>query len=92
MSSFGDADAIFSYEQLLLKQPHLNVDGIYKSGNRYYIKCENLEVLPLDSEYQTMIEAFHNEIRMIACPIELVTELPNESIRLGQIFLTLISN
>lgn len=82
MSSFGDADAIFSYEQLLLKQPHLKVDGIHKSGSRYYIKCENLEVLPLNSEYKTMIDAFNKEIRMLACPIELVTELPNESVRL----------
>ncbi|MGL5255489.1 MAG: hypothetical protein ACRC76_00515 [Proteocatella sp.] len=84
MSSFGETDAIFSYEQLLLKQPHLKVDGIYKFGSGYYIKCENLEVLPLDSKYKTMLDAFNNEIRICTCPIELVTEIPNGSVSLEQ--------
>jgi len=92
MSNLGDTDAIFSYERLLLNQPQLKTYGIYKSRNRYYIKCESLQALPINSEYQNIVDSFHNEIRTIGCPIELVTELPNESIKLEERYTSDIIN
>jgi hypothetical protein len=76
MSEIWDRYAIYSYEQLQLKQPHVKVNGIYKTGFKYFIKCNNLELLPVNSKYQTIVDAFDKEIRVAGCSIELVTELP----------------
>ena len=85
LGEIGDGYALYSYERLRLEQPHLKVDGIYKDGSRYYIKCDDLEIAPVNSESKNIVEVFNKSIRVIGCYIELVTEVPKNACKMDEI-------
>lgn len=82
MYSILEKYALYSYELLLLQQPHLKIEGIYKSNNEFLIKCENINIRPLNSKYDTVAETFNNEIKIAGCPVNLVTDLPDHSLHM----------
>lgn len=72
---FMDGYAISSYERLRLYQPHFKTMGLYKKGYSYFILCEDINVAPINSE-KDIVDIFNNEMRVMGCKIDLVTELP----------------
>ncbi|MEC0105367.1 hypothetical protein P4H27_00275 [Paenibacillus taichungensis] len=75
--------ALYSYERLRLLQPQLKVKGLYKQQNCYYIHCDDFNIVPINSNYTDMSNAFEKEIKIASCPIKLVIDLPNETQRIN---------
>ncbi|WP_128103500.1 hypothetical protein [Paenibacillus sp. DCT19] len=77
MKEFIEKYALYSYERLQLQQPQLVVKWLYKQQSWYYILCDNLNTVPMKSAYTDITKTFDREIRVMGCPVKLVTELPN---------------
>lgn len=80
---FMDGYAIASYERLRLYQPHFKTMGLYKKGYSYFILCEDINVAPINSE-NDIVDVFHKEMRVMGCKIDLVTELPEGTIKVEE--------
>ncbi|MED1780930.1 hypothetical protein P4V43_03715 [Brevibacillus fortis] len=79
-----DNYARYSYEQLQMQQPHLITYGIYKKGLEYFIFCENINIEPFNNPKSSIIEVFDREIRIMGCPVTLVTTLPEDTIKMEE--------
>ncbi|WP_340018502.1 hypothetical protein [Paenibacillus sp. FSL H3-0457] len=76
--------ALYSYERLQLLQPQLKFKGLYKQQSWYYILCDDLNIVPINSTYTDMYSTFEKEIKIASCPIKLVIDLPNGTQRINE--------
>lgn len=69
--------ARFSYETLLLRQPHVPALGLYSKGVWFYVVCPGLEDAVAD-DGRPIVEWFEAN-RQLACPIRLVDAIPQDA-------------
>ncbi|MBT2667309.1 hypothetical protein J7J00_17660 [Bacillus sp. ISL-4] len=79
-----DNYAKHSYERIRILQPQLEISGVYKRGSEYFIICNSLDVLAFGESERTVVEVFDNEIRVLGCPVHLVTQIPNGAVELDE--------
>lgn len=67
--------AKWSYEQLILRQPRVRIEGLWKKGTRFFIVCPDIQSNPLTKEGLPLTQWF-DSIRTIGIPILLVASPP----------------
>ena len=83
MTEYDDHYARWSYEQLLLQQPHVKFDGLWRVGYRHYIVCADLEAArTVDGE--RLAPWFDRKCRTITAAVEIVTEFPEGAARVPE--------
>lgn len=70
-----------SYERIILSQSHIRFNGLWKLDYKFYIHCQSLDQACTDSGIP-LGEWFHTNIRIIGCPISLVSTLPEGAQRI----------
>lgn len=76
MDKYDDHYARWSYEQLLLQQPHISFEGLWRLGFLHYIVCPSLDTArTLDGE--TLRAWFDHKCRVITAPVQLVAACPD---------------
>jgi len=78
-SDYEDHYARWSYEQLLLQQPHIKFNGLWRIGCNHYIVCEDAEGAQT-TDGENLLKWFHNNC-VIASPVYLVTSAPAKAER-----------
>lgn len=73
--NYDDHYARWSYEQLLLQQPHVEFGGLWRIGWQYFVVCPRLETART-VDGKDLPGWFHNECRVITAPIEIVASCP----------------
>lgn len=73
-----DRSARWSYEKLLLSQPHIQVEGLYLSNNYFKILIPNFETLKSE-DGQSLEQWFKNQKAMVS-PIKIVGAIGPEDI------------
>lgn len=76
--------ARFAYESLLLRQPHVHLDGLWESSGRFVIVCPGLNSQLISKEGRPISDWFNRECRPITCPIELATKAPVNAKRISE--------
>lgn len=73
--NYDDHYARWSYEQLLLQQPHIEFGGLWRIGWRHFVICPQFQAArTIDGE--DLAGWFHNKCRVITAPIEIVASCP----------------
>ena len=73
----------WSYDNFVLNQPHINVEGLFEKNRKYYIVCPNINVETKAMDGENIYEWFRDN-REIGCPIELVTKCPEKSVKIDE--------
>jgi len=71
-----DRWARWSYERLLLSQPHTELTGLWKLNGNFYAVCPTLEESALTIDGKSLQDWFHYECRAITSPIRFVATPP----------------
>ena len=71
--------ARWSYERLLLLQPHVRVTGLWKKGRWFYAVCPDLSSGLMVSDGKSLEQWFEHEGRALGSPIRLVALPPEDS-------------
>lgn len=79
---YDDHYARWSYEQLLLQQPHIHFNGLWRIGHNHYIVCPDVEVAQT-TESENLLHWFQNN-RVIASPVNLVSSPPPNAVRVPE--------
>ncbi len=72
---YDDHYARWSYEQLLLQQPHIAYDGLWRVGWRHFVVCPALATAQT-SDGEDLANWFNNNCCVITAPIEIVASCP----------------
>lgn len=85
MSLLDDNDhyARWSYEQLLLQQPHIAFSGLWRLDWRYFVVCPTLETART-VEGKDLAKWFHNNCRVVTAPIVIVASCPPSAERVPE--------
>jgi hypothetical protein len=83
MSDYDDHYARWSYEQLLLQQPHVGFDGLWRVGFHHYVVCPTADTA-LTPEGEGLRAWFHHKCRAVTSPIEIVTTRPEGAERVPE--------
>ncbi len=73
--NYDDHYARWSYEQLLLQQPHVEFGGLWRIEWRHFVICPQLQAART-VDGGDLAGWFHNECRVITAPIEIVASCP----------------
>jgi hypothetical protein len=76
--------ARWSYERLLLLQPHIRVAGLWKHDQWFYAVCPDLEKGLAADDGQKLSQWFDNQGRAIGSPIRLVSRAPDGAVRVRE--------
>src|SRR3954463_16073429 len=69
-----------SYERLLLLQPHVHTDGLWRSGSEFFIVCPGAKSLQADDG--TPIEDWFLGHAIMGVPIQFVATAPPSATRI----------
>lgn len=83
--------AKWSYDNFVLKQPHIKTKGLFKIGQKYYILCEEINQDSRAYDGTNLYNWFDNN-RIATCPIWLTAEIPQDGIKLNERNLTSLVN
>lgn len=76
--------ARYAYEAMLLQQPHIGFEGLWKVGPMYCILCPALAQAPVTVDGKPLVEWFDNECRPAGSPVRLVGNVPEGSMRISE--------
>lgn len=69
--------ARYAYESLILKQSHIQFDGLWEKDNSYYVVCSSLsDDLLTDEGDKFSVEWFDRNCRPVVCPMYLAISAP----------------
>lgn len=80
---YDDHYARWSYEQLLVQQPHIKFDGLWRVGYSHFIICPELDTART-TEGEALFEWFDNKCRTVTAPVEIVTSCPPNAERVPE--------
>lgn len=69
-----------SYERLLLQQPHIRTEGLWKHGDRFFILCPGLSSLQADNG-KPLNGWFQSAIKVAGAPVILADAIPDGAVR-----------
>lgn len=72
---YDDHYARWSYEQLLIRQPHIEFDGLWKKGMQHFILCKEAETA-ITVDGKELRSWFDYDCRVITADVEIVLECP----------------
>lgn len=76
--SYDDHYARWSYEQLLLRQPHIEFRGLWRLGHLHFIVCPQIETAKT-AEGTDLRPWFNHNCRVITAPVQLVASSPPDA-------------
>jgi len=77
-SEYDDHYARWSYEQLLLQQPHVTFQGLWRVGHMHYIVCPDIDsALTVDGK--SLRAWFDGECRVMTAQVHLVPSCPTNA-------------
>jgi hypothetical protein len=76
--------ARWSYERLLLLQPHIRVAGLWRHDQWFYAVCPDLEEGLTADDGQQLSKWFNNKGRAASSPIRLVSRAPDGAVRVRE--------
>ena len=76
--------ARWSYERLLLLQPHVGVEGLWKMGKHFFAVCPELDHGLKTEDGQSLDDWFRNSGRAVGSPIRLVSAPPKNAVRVQE--------
>jgi|GEM_PF-3436492 len=71
MPDYDDHYARWSYEQLIVQQPHIRFEGLWRDGFRHYIVCPDVQSAQT-LKGESLRAWFHHKCRAITAPVEIV--------------------
>jgi hypothetical protein len=83
MTAYDDHYARWSYEQLLMQQPHIDFHGLWRKGYHHYILCPDVESART-AEGEDLRRWFDHSCRAITAPVELVASCPPDAERVPE--------
>src|ERR1043166_537576 len=75
--------ARWSYEQLLLQQPHIAFDGMWRLERQHFVVCPEVATAKTASG-EDLSPWFHEHCRVLGAPIRLVDAVPPGSKRVPE--------
>ncbi len=75
MTTYDDHYCRWSYEQLLLQQPHIEFAGLWKKGHLHYIVCPALSIAKT-APGEDLRLWFEKQCRVITAPVQIVEQCP----------------
>lgn len=75
MGHQSDHYSIWSYQQLLIQQPHVSYGGLWRVGYLFFIICPDLGTAKSFSG-ERLVEWFDNKCRVVTAPVSLATAVP----------------
>lgn len=73
----------WSYDEFRLREPHVKTDGLWKSGNWYYIKCDDISLKPIEETELSLSEYFAGFIKIAGAPVKLTECPPGDAVRIS---------